>query len=74
MAMCSRIACSPVPKQREGSKRLKQGKKEKKMQLDVWRHILLGRTVKHWNRLCREMSMSQAFKHRLGKHLSGMTV
>lgn len=46
-AKCSGIARSPIPKQREGSKRLKDEKRKKKLQLDVWRHILLGRTVKH---------------------------
>lgn len=45
------ISCPP--KHRKGSKRLKQ---QERLQLDFWRHILLGRTVKHWNRLCREMS------------------
>lgn len=33
-----------APKHRKGSKRLKQ---QERLQLDFWRHILLGRTVKH---------------------------
>lgn len=48
--------------------------RRREFQLDSWRHFLMIKIAKPWNRLVMKSSISEAFQHRLNKHFLRMTM